>query len=220
MKQKGYRDILLQYIEDHEAEEPILTEQAVQYAAEELGKNTDDVKKVVNVNMARLEKEGHIVRLTKGVYCKKIKTPFGFYTPNKAELFCRQLLQDKGEVIGYETGFSALNRMGLVSQMPKNRCIASNLHQKRVPEGIQVEIRKPPVTVNKENYQYLQMLDTIRDLDRAPVDAAHPADILKNAVRVLTLDTDTLILMARKYYSTKTLMRTIDIILEGRYETA
>ena len=45
-------------------------------------------------------------------------------------------------------------------------------------------------------------------------------DILKNAVRTLTLDTDTLILLARKHYSKKILIRTIDIILEGRYETA
>ena len=114
---------------------------------------------------------------------------------------------------------SALNRFGLVSQVPKNICIASNLYQKRVPEGIQVELRKPLIAVNSKNYRYLQMLDMIRDLDRSPVDAAHPVDILKNAVKTLTLDTDTLILLARKYYSNKILIRTIDIILEERYET-
>ena len=79
---------------------------------------------------------------------------------------------------------------------------------------------KPPIAVHSENDRYLQILDTILDLDRAPVDAAHPVDILKNAVRTLTLDTDTLILLARKHYSNKILIRTIDIILEGRYETA
>ena len=178
------------------------------------------VKKAVNVAMARLEKDGYVIRLAKGVYCKKVKTAFGFYMPNKDDLFCRQLLQDKDKIIGYETGLSALNRFGLVSQMPKKICIASNLHQKRVPEGIQVEVRKPPIAVNSDNYRYLQILDTIRDLDRAPVDAAHPVDILKNAVKALTLDTDKLILFARKHYSNKILIRTIDIMLEGRYETA
>ena len=219
MNKKSYREILTRYIQEHKVEEPIVTDQVVQYRAEELGKGAADVKKAVNVTMERLEKDGHVIRLAKGVYCKKIKTVFGFYMPNKDDLFCRQLLQDKDRIIGYETGLSALNRFGLVSQVPKNICIASNLYQKRVPEGIQVELRKPLIAVNSKNYRYLQMLDMIRDLDRSPVDAAHPVDILKNAVKTLTLDTDTLILLARKYYSNKILIRTIDIILEERYET-
>ena len=177
MSKKSYRNILTQYVQEHKVEDVILTDQVVQYAAEELGKDAAEVKKAVNVTMARLEKDGYVIRLAKGVYCKKVKTAFGFYMPNKDDLFCRQLLQDKDKIIGYETGLSALNRLGLVSQMPKKICIASNLHQKRVPEGIQVEVRKPPIAVNSENYRYLQILDTIRDLDRAPVDAAHPVDI-------------------------------------------
>ena len=220
MSKKSYREILTRYIQEHKVEDAIVTDQVVQYAAGELGKDAAVVKKAVNVAMARLEKDGYVIRLAKGVYCKKVKTAFGFYVPNKDDLFCRQLLQDKDKIIGYETGLSALNRFGLVSQMPKKICIASNLYQKRVPEGIQVEVRKPPIAVNSDNYRYLQILDTIRDLDRAPVDAAHPVDILKNAVKALTLDTDTLILLARKHYSNKILIRTIDIILEGRYETA
>ncbi len=177
MSKKSYRDILTRYIQEHKVEDAILTDQVVQYAAEELGKDAAEVKKAVNVTMARLEKDGYVIRLAKGVYCKKVKTAFGFYMPNKDDLFCRQLLQDKDKIIGYETGLSALNRLGLVSQMPKKICIASNLHQKRVPEGIQVEVRKPPIAVNSENYRYLQILDTIRDLDRAPAQAPHSMQV-------------------------------------------
>ena len=217
---KSYREILTRYIQEHKVEELIVTNQVVQYTAEEVGKGVADVKKAVNVTMERLEKDGYVIRLAKGVYCKKIKTLFGFYMPNKDDLFYKQLLQDEDKIIGYETGLSALNRFGLVSQVPKKICVASNLYQKRVPEGIQLELRKPPIAVNSKNYRYLQMLDMIQDLDQAPVDATHPVDILKNAVKTLTLDADTLILLARKYYSNKILIRTIDIILEGRYETA
>ncbi len=216
---KSYREILTRYIQEHKVEELIVTNQVVQYTAEEVGKGVADVKKAVNVTMERLEKDGYVIRLAKGVYCKKIKTLFGFYMPNKDDLFYKQLLQDEDKIIGYETGLSALNRFGLVSQVPKKICVASNLYQKRVPEGIQLELRKPPIAVNSKNYRYLQMLDMIQDLDQAPVDATHPVDILKNAVKTLTLDADTLILLARKYYSNKILIRTIDIILEERYET-
>lgn len=37
--------------------------------------------------MARLEKEGQIMRLTKGIYCRRVKTAFGYYTPDKETLF-------------------------------------------------------------------------------------------------------------------------------------
>lgn len=220
MSNIGYRNLLIQYIDRQEADQPILTTQITQYVAKETGLNEADVKKAVNVNMARLEKADKILRIEKGVYCKKIKTAFGYYTPNKEALFCRQLLYDEDDVIGYETGLSVLNRLGLVSQMPKRKCIATNLYTKRVPAGIQVEIRKPSVNVNRANYRYLQILDAIRDLDNAPVDAVRPEELLKGIVKTLALDTDALIFMARKFYNSKILIKTIDIMLGGLYETA
>ena len=38
MDKKSYREILTRYIQEHKAEEPIVTDQVVQYTAEELGK--------------------------------------------------------------------------------------------------------------------------------------------------------------------------------------
>lgn len=215
----GYKNLLIQYIDKQEADQPILTSQITEYVIKETGLDEKKVKKAINVNMARLEKTDKVIRIEKGVYCKKIKTAFGYYTPNKEMLFCKQLLYDKDNVIGYETGLSLLNRIGLVSQMPKRKCIATNLYTKRVPTGIQVEIRKPPININRSNYHYLQILDVMRDLDRAPVDAAKPEELLKGTIKTLELDTDILILMARKYYSHKILVKTIDIMLGGLYES-
>ena len=123
-------------------------------------------------------------------------------------------------MIGYETGLSVLNRLGLVSQMPKRKSIATNRYTKRVPAGMQVEIKRPSVMVKRSNYRYLQILDVIRDLDRAPVDAAKPEELLKGTIKALELDTDVLIYMARNFYNTRILIKTIDIILGGLYETA
>lgn len=218
MERVGYRDILLQYINEQEPEQPILTEKITQYVAGQIGLNEATVKKAVNVNMVRLEKAGYVVRMTKGVYCRKIMTAFGYYTPNKEALFCKQLMYDENGVIGYETGLSVMNRIGLVSQMPNRRYIATNLYTKRVPAGILVEVRKPSAVVNDANYRYLQLLDAIQDLDRAPVDTANPEEVLKGTAREFNLNTDMLILIARKHYSQKTLIRTIDIMLEGMYE--
>lgn len=215
-----YRNLIMQYLAALEPEQVVVTEQVARYVAERLQLEVTVAKKTVNVNMARLVKEGQIVRLSKGVYCRRIKTAFGYYTPDKETLFCKQLLRNENEVIGYETGLSALNRIGLVSQMPKNRCIATNLHTKRVPKGMKIEIRKPPVFVNTENFRYLQILDAIRELDMAPVDTAKPADVVRATAQKFALEPDRMILMARKYYGQETLVRTIDIMLEGSYESA
>ena len=220
MNNIGYRNLLIQYIDRQDADHPILTTQITKYVAKETGLDETDVKKAVNVNMARLERADKILRIEKGVYCKKIKTAFGYYTPNKEALFCKQLLYDEDDVIGYETGLSVLNRLGLVSQMPKRKCIATNRYTKRVPVGIQVEIKRPSVNVNRSNYRYLQILDVIRDMDHAPVDAAKPEELLKRTVKTLELDTNILIYMARKFYNPGILIKTIDIMLGGLYETA
>ena len=215
-----YKDLILQYLTALNPDQMITTNQVSQYVAEQLHLEVAAVKKTVNVNMARLEKEGQILRLTRGVYCRKIKTAFGYYIPDKEILFCRQLLRNENEVIGYETGLSALNRIGLVSQMPKKRCNATNLHTKRIPKGMQIALRKPLVRVNADNFRYLQILDVISQLDMAPVDTAKTAEIVRAAAHGFSLETDQLILLARKYYGQKTLVRTIDIMLEGTYEAA
>ena len=211
MEKTKYRDLIMRYLTALDPNQVITTEQVAQYVAEQLQLETATVKKTVNVNMARL---------AKGIYCRKVKTAFGYYTPDKETLFCKQLLRNENEVIGYETGLSALNRIGLVSQMPQKRCIATNLHMKRIPKGMQIEIRKPPIRVNADNFRYLQILDAIRELDMAPVDTAKPVDVVRATVQKFALETDQMILMARKYYGQKTLVRTIDIMLEGSYESA
>lgn len=219
MEKVGYRDILLEYINKQEPEQPILTEQIAKYVVQQTGQTEINVKKAVNVNMARLEKAGHVVRVSKGIYCRRIPTAFGYYVPNREVLFCKRLLYEANRVIGYETGLSAMNRLGLVSQMPKRRIIATNLYRKKVPVDILIEIRKPPVVINETNYRYLQLLDAISDMDEAPVDTARPKEVIHNTAREFGLNTEMLILMARRHYSQKTLLRTIDIMLEGQYET-
>lgn len=221
MAKIGYKDILINYINGHDPETLILTEDIAKYVIQQTGQQTEaDVKKAVNVNMMRLEKNGHIIRIAKGIYCRKIPTAFGYYMPNRELLFCKQLLYENNRVIGYETGLSAMNKLGLVSQMPKRRTIATNLYKKRVPEEFLIEIHKPRITVNETNYRYLQLLDAINNIDDAPVDTIHPAAVIKNAAKNLDLDTETLIFTARKYYSSKTLIKAIDFMLGDQYEAS
>jgi len=211
----GYRDIIMEYIDKQEVEQLITTEQIVQFVVKRTGYDDVSVKQAINVNMARLEKAGLIARVTKGVYARRMKTAFGYYTPSKEILYCKQLLRDNTGIIGYETGLSILNKIGLVTQIPKRRYIATNLYTKKVPDEYQIEIKKPTIQIDEGNFRYLQLLDAIRDMDQAPVDAINPNDIVKGIANQFNLNADRMILMARKYYNRHTLVKTIDIMLGG-----
>lgn len=59
----------------------------------------------------------------KGIYYLTAVTPFGEVGIDKERLIAdKYLLPD----IGYETGYTVLHRMGLTSQLPKERCVATN----------------------------------------------------------------------------------------------
>ena len=210
-----YKRHMTEYFDTLPQEAPITTDMVTAYMTERTGEPEDKVRKTVNVNLARLEREGLVARITRGVYCKRIKTPFGDYVPSKDMIYGRWLVLDGNRVIGYETGLSLMNQIGLVSQMPRKKWIATYNYTLSVPKDVEIEIQKPRAAVTNENYKYLQILDMIDSMGEAPVDAAAPEEIIREKTESAGLLPDRLILYARKFYPTKTLERTVDVILGG-----
>ena len=210
-----YKRCITEYIDQLPGEEPITTDEITAFIAQKTGESFDKVKKDVNVNMARLEKEGFVSRVARGLYCKRIKTAFGDYTPSKDVIYSKRLVSDGEDVVGYETGLSLMNDIGLVSQMPGKKSIASNKYRMKVPTDVAIDIHKPATTVTKENYKYLQLLDIIAELDNAPVDAHNPEIIIREIASSAGLKLEKLLLLARNYYNEHTLGRTVDIMLGG-----
>ncbi len=208
-----YKKNMTEYLDMLPQEAPVTTDMVTAYMTERTGEPEDKVRKTVNVNLARLEREGVVSRITRGVYCKRVKTPFGDYVPSKDMIYGRWLVMDGDRVIGYETGLSLMNQIGLVSQMPRKKWIATNNYTLPVPKDIGIKVQKPRATVTTENFKYLQILDMIDSMDRAPVDAAAPEEVLREKAENAGLLPDRLILYARKFYPTKTLERTVDVIL-------
>ena len=210
-----YKRHMTEYLDTLPQEAPITTDMVTAYMVERTGEPEDKVRKTVNVNLARLEREGVVSRIARGVYCKRVKTPFGDYVPSKETIYGRWLVLDGDRVIGYETGLSLMNQIGLVSQMPRKKWIATNNYTLPVPKDVDIEIQKPRAAVTNENYKYLQILDMIDSMGEAPVDAAAPEEIIREKTESAGLLPDRLILYARKFYPTKTLERTVDVILGG-----
>lgn len=211
----NYRKTIISFIDMQDPETPITTQMIVDHVVDSTGLKEEDVKKAVNVNMGRIEKQGLVRRVTRGVYCKQIQTAFGNYTAGNEQLFCKLLTYDGDKVIGYEVGASALNRMGLTTQMPQRICIATNAYNRLQPEGVDIELRKPVTEVTTDNCRYLQMLDVINDMDRFPVDAVRPEELIRDVVRDFGLDVNKLLVYCRRFYNDKLLGRTVDIMLGG-----
>ena len=176
----------------------------------------EQAHKIVNNKLKRLADSGIITRIQKGVYYKPQQTVFGATKPNLTQYAIQSLTKKDGQIIGYETGASFMNRIGLSTLIPKNIEIASNDYRRKSLEKYCITVKRPAAYITSENYRYLQMLDVIDALPTAHTDVECSADSLHALLRKQMMDPLTLILTARKYYSAQTTMRTIDIFSEGR----
>ena len=181
--------------------------------AEEYNVPINKARPITNVTLKRLADKGLIERYQKGVYYRARQTVFGKARPSE-ELIEAQLLTRRGdEIIGYETGFSLMNKLGLTTQVPKRSEIATNAYRKNIDDRF-IIVRKPVITVNAGNFRYLQLLDIIRDLQEAPVDVENPKGLLRNFAEKNNLNTVQALTYARQHYPQKTLLNLVDVLVE------
>ena len=77
----------------------------------------------------RLAGEGYLAKISKGRFYKPKKSVFGTLKPRQEELV-KDLLEKNGKRIGYLTGYSVFNRLGLTTQVPN---IIDNQRQYSAP---------------------------------------------------------------------------------------
>lgn len=121
--------------------------------------------------LKRLVDDGKLMRYIEGVY----------YIPKKSSLLGKALLdvnkvimkkyiRNDKDIYGYYTGLTFANQIGLTTQVPFVKDIATNKESSR---SRKVEIKKfpinlksPRVLINKENYKILQVLDVINEWEK------------------------------------------------------
>lgn len=142
----------------------------------------------------------------KGIYYRTSITPFGEVGINREQLIADKYLLPN---IGYETGFAVMHRMGLTSQIPRQRILATNAAKDcmRTDKKLGVVIKPPKTVVTAENKAYLQVLDVLEMLDKAPVDEMHPYETIAQHIRHQQLEYGTLLAMANNYYNKKTVLQ-------------
>lgn len=118
--------------------------------------------------LERLQKEGLIKKMSKGVFYKPKQTVFGELKPDYTEML-RPYLFEKGKRVAYETGYSLYNRLKLTIQVAFRIKIASRDRRISVNNGaLKIDTVKSYVDVTDANYKLLELLDALKDIKHIP----------------------------------------------------
>jgi hypothetical protein len=125
-------------------------------------------KEAVIKALNRMVASGKLAKLSKGKYYKPENSPFGSLKPVQAQVV-KDLLEDEGKVIGYLTGYSIYNQLGLTTQVSNTIQIGKNeVRPSFRRESYTIAFVRQKNTISKENIPFLQVLDAIRYIKKIP----------------------------------------------------
>jgi hypothetical protein len=125
-------------------------------------------KEAVIKALNRMVASGKIAKLSKGKYYKPENTPFGNLQPKQAQVV-KDLLEEDGKMIGYLTGYSIYDQLGLTTQVSNTIQIGKNeIRPNFKRERYTISFVKQKNTLTKENIPLLQILDAIRYIKKIP----------------------------------------------------
>ncbi|MEA1874750.1 MAG: DUF6088 family protein [Bacteroidota bacterium] len=125
-------------------------------------------KEAIIKALNRLVEKDKIKKLSKGRYYKAEQSPFGDLHPPQQQVV-KDLLQSGVKLIGYLTGYSIYNQLGLTTQVSNTIQIGRNEIRPSFKRGIYVIkfIRQKNV-ITENNIPLLQLLDCMRTIKNIP----------------------------------------------------
>lgn len=157
--------------------------------------------------LKRLVDDGKLNRFDEGVYYIPQKTSLlgkAFLDINK--VISKKYIRDNNEVYGYYTGLTFANQIGLTTQVPSIKEIATNKEASRgrnvKAKDSLIRLRSPRAKVEKENYRILQLLDAINECEKwSEYDLQTTYDIIKKYINSSDIKTSMLLEYLRFYPS-------------------
>ena len=118
--------------------------------------------------LSRFVQEGKIRKLSPGRFYKPRFTDFGELKPEVYQVV-KDLLEQNGKLIGYLTGYSAYNQLGLTTQVSGIIQIGANEPKKSILRGLyKIRFVKQANKITKKNIPFLRILDAIRNIKEIP----------------------------------------------------
>lgn len=160
-------------------------------------KSREAVIKTLN----RMAASGKIAKLAKGKFYKPEDTAFGKLQPRQKQIV-KDLLESDGKPVGYLTGYSIYNQLGLTTQVSNTIQIGKKEIRPAFKRNLYtISFIKQKNTITKENIPLLQILDAIRYIKKIPdTDPASACKRLLSIIKDLELnDKATMIRLSLKY---------------------
>lgn len=202
-----YVEYVENIIKEYKVGVPVYISEIAQKVADEFNLPLKDASAAVSVVVGRIMNNNNsdLRFFKKGIYYRTKKTPLGETKIDKDLLIANKYLKDDN---GYETGLSVLNKMGLTTQMPAERTVATNRATGciRKDKTLDINVCPPKTLITKENKRYLQTLDAIDNLNKAPIDAEEPYRLIAKYIKRIGLDYAKLLALGGKYYNNNTIL--------------
>ena len=126
----------------------------------------------IRYHLKKLTDDGVICRFESGIYYLPKRNILGEYSKLSAETVAiHKYILRHGKRVGFYSGYTLANQLGLSTQVPFKEEITSNYAPAQVRE-IKIKdrkyiIRRPVIPVTEENAYTLQFLDCLKDIDKS-----------------------------------------------------
>jgi len=140
-------------------------------------------KQAIMKALSRMVLSAKIAKLSKGKYYKPQSTVFGHLLPDQYQIV-KDLLENDGKPIGYLTGYSIYNQLGLTTQVSTSIQIGKNeIRPAFVRERFRISFIKQKNTITKDTIPLLQVLDCIRTIKVIP--GATPGESCSRLIAII-----------------------------------
>lgn len=205
------------YIDLKEYGKPILLTDVVHNLIDEPEK-FNKARNTVSAYLNRMVRNNELKKLDDGVFYKSKKNLFGETPIDYIDLINSIYFYDiqKNERIGYRVGASVLANIGISNNLENGvEIVTNNFHKKKVIDTINqnIHLKKPVIEVNNENYAYLQLLDTIKNIDKFHLANDHVGEKLVDYMDMNGIKVNKLFKFARDHYNKKTIAHLIELLI-------
>ena len=208
---------IVKFIDLYDYNVPIFKEDIKTHILKNIDEEEIDIEKLknnLNVIIYRLIEENIIKQKIRGVYYKPTKTIFGESTISNKVLIERRFLIDAyNNIKGYIVGAKLYNMLGLTTQVPNITDIVTNecKYHKIYNDTLRINIYKPKISINNDNYLYLQLLDFIENKENINIENDNFDETIFLIIEKNNLEFEKLIKYARTTNNKKAIKKLVEI---------